>query len=212
MFPSHIGSHSTGRLFSESPMDFVSIPHWFSLNEPWDSTKVSSWCFHPTLVLTQLETRRLKGLRNQVSIPHWFSLNELRRPLVCPISFPSHIGSHSTRASYSKFLGQLFPSHIGSHSTGRLFSESPMDFVSIPHWFSLNWVFWKNFTSKRLFPSHIGSHSTDIFEVGSKLFKSFHPTLVLTQRESIPNFESVPCFHPTLVLAQLESSRWKQPR
>ena len=84
--------------------------------------------------------------------------------------FPSHIGSRSTLGPQGPFffanrfhptlvLAQhegrpfishrlsLFPSHIGSRSTRRKYGGTwRMIIVSIPHWFSLNSLYYKNYT------------------------------------------------------------------
>ncbi len=166
-----------------------------------------------------------------VSIPLWFSLNELYALVRIHISrkFPSHYGSRSTMLEFViKNYGVTFPSHYGSRSTYAIVSgtdwyiagfhptmvlaqqevrlaESNLGkLVSIPLWFSLNYV---------------------PVEITSKYY-GFHPTMVLAQPLVSPAFlfqspVSIPLwfslnsrwlsprsgglsrFHPTMVLAQL---------
>jgi len=141
MFPSHIGSRSTkssGARNRKTPRfhptlvlaqrtsrrergsaTYVSIPHWFSLNEVVYIHLLMKNSFHPTLVLAQQEgcgakhpeqgfpshigsrsTRKLlyRIMNLNVSIPHWFSLNGSKTlTQVHVIKFPSHIGSRSTK-------------------------------------------------------------------------------------------------------------------
>jgi len=144
----------------------VSIPHWFSLNVTMKLPQVTWFSrFHPTLVLAQQATpenwRRDTGFHPtlvlaqrrgdreitlfscKVSIPHWFSLNVIALALAAwgNSSFPSHIGSRSTR--------------------GRLDKVQQKPRVSIPHWFSLNaWEKIGGDADSLRFPSHIGSRST----------------------------------------------------
>ena len=140
-FPSHIGSRSTQQADEVVGLPSVSIPHWFSLNKTLlHSTKCTFKRFHPTLVLAQ----RRKYV-----------------PAIVLDSFPSHIGSRSTRFTLCTSVPtRSFPSHIGSRST-ILLTLTPSSYssfhptlvlaqlilnknshhfqpVSIPHWFSLN--------------------------------------------------------------------------
>gem|GEM_PF-5822555 len=150
-FPSHYGSRSTDLWAALKPwFNKVSIPLWFSLNS------VPYW-------------PRQKSL---VSIPLWFSLNEgSRQEGILQISrfhptmvlaqhgnivslFQCNGGFHPTMvlAQLVKYNEDeetvtVFPSHYGSRSTrsGKR-SMIMMKCVSIPLWFSLNSLYYKNYT------------------------------------------------------------------
>ena len=109
-----------------------------------DCLLINKPSFHPTLVLAQRRgDREITLFSCKVSIPHWFSLNVIALALAAwgNSSFPSHIGSRSTR--------------------GRLDKVQQKPRVSIPHWFSLNaWEKIGGDADSLRFPSHIGSRST----------------------------------------------------
>jgi len=122
MFPSHIGSRSTGiavhsALFAVS----VSIPHWFSLNA--SEIARTEWAvvsFHPTLVLAQLQDFGEKSKRLGSFHPTLVLAQPFRKEFsfFASDAFPSHIGSRSTKEnSHPQIQGESFPSHIGSRST-----------------------------------------------------------------------------------------------
>ncbi len=145
----------------------VSIPHWFSLNTPIGAMLQRALkCFHPTLVLAQL---RANGEVSFIS------------------SFPSHIGSRSTRRVRPLLSDHAkFPSHIGSRSTLRDgYREGNSLSVSIPHWFSLNE---KNLAETRRTETVSIPHWFSLNEkrIRRELIRGycFHPTLVLAQRQT----------------------------
>ncbi len=164
-FPSHIGSRSTVYQSVLSVREYVSIPHWFSLNSLVSGFPSILLGFHPTLVLAQQGSTPRGRVDEQVSIPHWFSLNLVLLGILRGL--------------------EEFPSHIGSRSTCEHQATSGPFAVSIPHWFSLNHarntglapistcfhptlVLAQQCTSSKSgrragkFPSHIGSRSTGI--------------------------------------------------
>ncbi len=199
-FPSHIGSRSTCSHYRASIINFVSIPHWFSLNmipshtstiplssfhptlvlaQPTtDMPAYSAWhgCFHPTLVLAQPDGRPARPpICRTVSIPHWFSLNSHRRgpaPWERVVSIPHwfSLNKEDNMTRAEKTLA--FPSHIGSRSTrGQFIITKWLLTVSIPHWFSLNNIRDRFWEGYWIpFPSHIGSRSTQKCETSPPLW------------------------------------------
>jgi len=79
--------------------------------------------------------------------------------------------------------------------------------VSIPLWFSRNEVkFLPGDTAYYMFPYHYGSHATkSSFSLGIPHIICFHTTMVLTQQMNVKHNASanVICFHTTMVLTQL---------
>ncbi len=164
-FPSHIGSRSTQQADEVVGLPSVSIPHWFSLNKTLlHSTKCTFKRFHPTLVLAQ--RRKYVPAIVLDSFPSHIGSRSTRFTLCTSVptrSFPSHIGSRSTMCLVLLITFLLvFPSHIGSRSTKR-----QLEII---------------YTVQDLFPSHIGSRSTWFPLENFENFKvGFHPTLVLAQ-------------------------------
>ena len=187
-FPSHIGSRSTQKRTRPK--------------EP------KAQCFHPTLVLAQLELSSHSP--------------------IAPRSFhPTLVLAQRAFSVDCERAALKFPSHIGSRSTKSLKqSERLLMIVSIPHWFSLN-----DFKNAILEENFDRFHPTLVL---AQLAVSLKPSTVL--RVSIPHWfslnlpvvwetlvqfgVSIPhwfslnpahcaaihgtaqCFHPTLVLAQ----------
>ena len=77
LFPSHIGPRSTAtRIRIACHVRYVSIPHWFSLNEKIEALR-SVYGKFPSHIGSRSTLRgnwNLEEISN-VSIPHWFSLN-----------------------------------------------------------------------------------------------------------------------------------------
>ncbi len=165
MFPSHIGSRSTGGIQLETlPTYMVSIPHWFSLNRcctrhNYSKTPVSIPHWFSLNKPTFLSVLSYPP----VSIPHWFSLNEhpedgRRRNCLC--FHPTLVLAQLACDVCPHVDVDGFPSHIGSRSTSLTKVWSPTEGSFHP-------------TLVLAQPGVEGTRSA--------VLQCFHPTLVLAQ-------------------------------
>ncbi len=205
-FPSHYGSRST-------PCE----PGFF----------VPKSCFHPTMVLAQLEmaispfggikpfpshygsrsTQRDKDVprKSLVSIPLWFSLNY--RDLVGVVTmflFPSHYGSRSTVSGNSKYFAEnVFPSHYGSRST----TPQSLPYLSVARFHPTMVLAQHPSPIRDTQPISVSIPLWFSLNKESKalqeLMYGFHPTMVLAQLCTLYTLNTITSsFHPTMVLAQ----------
>ena len=120
MFPYHYGSHATD-FNAEEYVVLLKFPYHYGSHATHRTQfyTLLLYCFHTTMVLTQLLQQGRRRIHFNVSIPLWFSRN---------LGF----------MRYSRVL-ETFPYHYGSHAT-----QSRATFllffyiVSIPLWFSRN--------------------------------------------------------------------------
>ncbi len=146
----------------------VSIPLWFSRNESSPARLLRSL----SLVSIPLWFSRNAALTAvllwtpiKVSIPLWFSRNAMLHDTLTltQVTFPYHYGSHATIFDSVSFdASGTFPYHYGSHAT---------QFVH------------NAFKSRIMFPYHYGSHATLTHQSVGAAVRSFHTTMVLTQRK-----------------------------
>ena len=146
----------------------VSIPHWFSLNPYYHTKTISDHTVSiPHWFSLNLCWYTSHSPHSAVSIPHWFSLNTSRPRMATSWTtrfHPTLVLAQPNILRFSKSVNFAFPSHIGSRSTKRL----------------THYLVFQN-----TFPSHIGSRSTRRSRIQSRVsHSSFHPTLVLAQRET----------------------------
>ena len=167
LFPSHIGSRSTVHCGKGvHRCCFVSIPHWFSLNDIiFESVNQPARSFHPTLVLAQRIVEAALYFLPKSSFHPTLVLAQPaidRDDSITAIVFPSHIGSRSTCWTlnagshgssfhptlvlaqhdiilvYSYSCGSFHPTLVLAQQVLNYLREPVPTGVSIPHWFSLN--------------------------------------------------------------------------
>ena len=94
----------------------VSIPLWFLRNQCLGFMEYQNmnYCFHTTMVLTQLTSLRKLKNYTQVSIPLWFLRNRILYPMKSrtTLLFPYHYGSRATVGTV-----MMYSSCISFHTT-----------------------------------------------------------------------------------------------